>query len=85
MDGPIQPLPESPLPLHLLSWCQEEIDYAKSGSLGVPHTSAQEMADRPDWVMSMTGNCVRRGQMLWNPHVDSFPCAHLLASLAKYA
>ena len=55
------------------------------GFLGSPHASAQEMADIPDWVSSMTLNCVRRGQMLWDHHTASVVCSHLLASLEKYA
>ena len=54
------------------------------GFLGSPHASAQEMVDKPEWVISMTLNCVRRGQMSWDPHAASVVCSHLLASFEKY-
>ena len=51
------------------------------GFLGSPHASAQEMADMPNWVISMTLNCVRRGHMLWDPLTALVVCSHLLAFL----
>ena len=54
------------------------------GFLGSPYTSDREMVDIPDQVISLTLNCVRRGQMSWDPHAASVVCPHLLASLEKY-
>ena len=54
------------------------------GFFGSPHASTQEMADIPDWVISMTLNCVRREQMLWDPHAALVDCSHLLVSLETY-
>ena len=53
------------------------------GFLGSPHAFAQEMADIPNQVISMTLNCVRRGQMMWGPLTALVVCSHLLASLEK--
>ena len=54
------------------------------GFLGSPYASAWKMADIPEWVISMTLNCGRRGQKLWDPHTALAVCSHLLASLEKY-
>ena len=55
------------------------------GLLGFPPASACEMTDRPDLVIYITWNCVRRGQMLRDPHVAMLTCSHLLVLLVKDA
>ena len=55
------------------------------GFLGFsPCLCLQNGADKPNWVISMTLNCEKRGQMSWDHHTALVVCSHLLASLEKY-